>query len=212
MSGLKKKRKLSSSSFLQDAGESSKGTLQHDISNNESPTEQPAKKHQHQQTSKPTSSTSSLVLDNFRRNLPVYKYRNQILQLVRQNDVVFISADTGSGKSTQIASFLHDCGITSSKSSYIVHPFNNRTVYLGRTIAVTQPRRVAAITVAKRVAEEMGCTVGTLVGHRVRFDDCSDHQGPNSTRILYVTDGMLLREAMADPLLTRYCVVILDEG
>lgn len=77
---------------------------------------------------------------------------------------------------------------------------------------MTQPRRVAAITVAKRVAEEMGCVLGTLVGHRVRFHDCSDLQGTNTTRILYVTDGMLLREAMMDPLLARYSVVILDEG
>jgi HrpA-like RNA helicase len=84
--------------------------------------------------------------------------------------------------------------------------------FLGRTIAITQPRRVAAITVAKRVAEEMACDIGTMVGYRVRFQDCSDFQGTNTTRILYVTDGMLLREAMMDPLLARYAVVILDEG
>lgn len=77
---------------------------------------------------------------------------------------------------------------------------------------MTQPRRVAAMSIAKRVAEEMGCEVGTTCGYRVRFDDCSDYRGTNTTRILYVTDGMLLREAMTDPLLSRYAVVVLDEG
>jgi HrpA-like RNA helicase len=75
-------------------------------------------------------------------------------------------------------------------------------------ICVTQPRRVAAITVAKRVAEEVGCLPGTVVGHRVRFDDNTD----KSTRIMYATDGMLLREATSDPLLSRYGVVVLDEA
>jgi HrpA-like RNA helicase len=75
-------------------------------------------------------------------------------------------------------------------------------------ICVTQPRRVAAITVAKRVAEELGCLPGTVVGHRVRFDDHTE----KSTRIMYATDGMLLREATSDPLLSRYGVVVLDEA
>ena len=73
---------------------------------------------------------------------------------------------------------------------------------------MTQPRRVAAITVAKRVAEEMGCPPGTLVGHRVRFDDATTP----ATKIVYATDGMLLREATADPLLSRYSAVVLDEA
>ena len=67
---------------------------------------------------------------------------------------------------------------------------------------------MAAITVAKRVAEEVGCVPGTVVGHCVRFDD----QTSDSTRVMYVTDGMLLREAISDPLLTRYGVVVLDEA
>jgi len=71
---------------------------------------------------------------------------------------------------------------------------------------------VAAITVAQRVAQEMGCATGTLVGHRVRFDDSTDMQGRNTTRIIYATDGMLLRESTADPLLTRYGCVVLDES
>lgn len=96
----------------------------------------------------------------------------------------------GSGKSTQIPAYLHECGLLKRK----------------RVICITQPRRVAAITVAKRVAEEVGST--SVVGHRVRFDDTTC----TATKIMYVTDGMLLREAMSDPLLTRYSVVCLDEA
>ena len=76
-------------------------------------------------------------------------------------------------------------------------------------ICVTQPRRVAAISIAKRVAEERGCSIGTAIGYKVRYDACSS---PSQTRVLYVTDGMLVREAMGDPLLSRYDIVILDES
>ncbi len=83
---------------------------------------------------------------------------------------------------------------------------------MANTICCTQPRRVAAITIAKRVSEEMGCEPGTFIGHKVRFDDNTDLQGKNTTKVMYVTDGMLLREATMDPLLTRYCVIVLDEA
>jgi ATP-dependent RNA helicase DHX8/PRP22 len=188
----------------------------------------------------PSSTSKSEELSS--NNLPIWGFRKQIIEYVRQNSVVLITAETGSGKTTQVAKFLHECGFTSKKSSrmYTDEKAENRNpisstsslstaaiaattttttgrnpkncYFLGRTIAITQPRRVAAITVAKRVAEEMGCDIGTMVGYRVRFQDCSDFQGTNTTRILYVTDGMLLREAMMDPLLARYAVVILDEG
>ncbi len=77
---------------------------------------------------------------------------------------------------------------------------------------MTQPRRVAAITLAKRVSEEMKCIPGTIVGHRVRFDDTTDVKGHNTTKIIYATDGMLLREAISDPLLKRYGMIALDEA
>lgn len=77
---------------------------------------------------------------------------------------------------------------------------------------MTQPRRVAAITLAKRVAEELNCTIGTIVGHRVRFDDTTDVRGYNTTKIIYATDGMLLREAISDPLLCRHGMIVLDEA
>ena len=78
----------------------------------------------------------------------------------------------------------------------------------GEQIGCTQPRRVAAVSVAQRVAEEMRAELGELVGYSVRFDEKC---GPK-TRVKYLTDGMLLREAMTDPLLSRYSVVILDEA
>ena len=89
---------------------------------------------------------------------------------------------------------------------------NKNHKQLGQAICCTQPRRVAAITIAKRVSEEMGCPIGTLVGHRVRFDDSTDVQGKSTTKIIYATDGMVLREATMDPLLTRYCAIVLDEA
>uniref|UniRef100_A0A8B9VJY1 RNA helicase n=1 Tax=Anas zonorhyncha TaxID=75864 RepID=A0A8B9VJY1_9AVES len=75
-------------------------------------------------------------------------------------------------------------------------------------IGVTQPRRVATVSVAQRVAEELGCTLGTVVGYQVRFDDCSSQD----TAIKYMTDGCLLRHILADPLLSKYSVIILDEA
>jgi len=75
----------------------------------------------------------------------------------------------------------------------------------GRVVACTQPRRVAASTVALRVAQEMGVEMGTEVGYAIRFDDQCD---PQKTRIKFLTDGMLLRETMLDPLLTKYSVIM----
>lgn len=73
-------------------------------------------------------------------------------------------------------------------------------------IGCTQPRRVAAMSVAKRVAEEFGCRLGQEVGYSIRFEDCTT----NDTLIKYMTDGMLLREALVDPLLTKYSVVMVS--
>lgn len=75
-------------------------------------------------------------------------------------------------------------------------------------IGCTQPRRVAAMSVSKRVAEEVGCRLGQEVGYTIRFEDCSSPE----TKIKYLTDGLMLRECLADPLLSRYSVIILDEA
>ena len=102
-----------------------------------------------------------------------------------------VVGDTGSGKTTQMTQYLAEEGFA-----------NN-----GR-IGCTQPRRVAAMSVAKRVAEEVGCRVGQEVGYTIRFEDCTSPE----TRIKYMTDGMLLRECLIDPAMSNYSVVILDEA
>ncbi|XP_071078637.1 ATP-dependent RNA helicase DHX33-like isoform X1 [Haliotis cracherodii] len=126
-----------------------------------------------------------------RKKLPIFPARSRLVQEVRKHDSVIVIGETGSGKTTQIPQYLLECG-----------------VHHGKLIAVTQPRRVAAITVSQRVAQEKNCEVGTLVGYCVRFDDMTT----DSTKIKYMTDGMLLREAILDPLMNRYSVVILDEA
>lgn len=79
----------------------------------------------------------------------------------------------------------------------------------GRQIAVTQPRRLSAVSVAARVAAEVGCPLGDEVGYTIRFEDLSHS---TRTRIRYCTDGMLFRECMRDPLLSRYSVIMVDEA
>lgn len=139
-----------------------------------------------------------------RKDLPVYQFQSKIVSKLLQTDVLLVSAETGSGKSTQIPAYLDESGKFRQRRKSSNHKSNS---LIATSICVTQPRRVAAMTVAQRVAEERGCRLGTAVGYKVRFDDMTTPQ----TRIIYATDGMLLRECMADPLLTRYAVVVLDE-
>ncbi|KAK6182959.1 hypothetical protein SNE40_010524 [Patella caerulea] len=126
-----------------------------------------------------------------RLQLPIYSARKRLLQEIQKLDTVIVIGETGSGKTTQIPQFLLESGM-----------------HRGKTIAITQPRRVAAITVSQRVAEEKKTAVGRLVGYCVRFEDMTSE----ATKIKYMTDGMLLREAILDPQLKRYSVVILDEA
>jgi len=131
-----------------------------------------------------------LLHSSFRKSLPIYAYKSKICDLLRNNEVVLIVSETGSGKSTQIPQYFFEEKLSSNR------------------ICITQPRRVAAMTVAKRVSEELGMKLGRLVGYRVRFEDCSSKE----SKILYLTDGMLLREAMSDGMLSNYDIVILDEA
>ena len=132
-------------------------------------------------------------LSNSGQRLPIFKHRNHILYLVEQYQTVVIVGETGCGKSTQLCQYLFEAGWAAS----------------GRVIAVTQPRRVAAVTVATRVAEERAAILGQHVGYAVRFDSCCDD---DVTRIKFLTDGLLIREMMSDPLLSRYSVIMLDEA
>ncbi|KAL1306733.1 hypothetical protein AAFC00_005398 [Neodothiora populina] len=124
--------------------------------------------------------------------LPIAKHREALLYLTETFPVVIVVGMTGSGKTTQIPQFLESAGWCAD----------------GRMIAVTQPRRVAATTVAARVAEEMRCTLGQEVGYSIRFEDVTSA----STKIKFLTDGLLLREALVDPLLSRYSVIMVDEA
>ncbi|TPX07855.1 uncharacterized protein E0L32_010430 [Thyridium curvatum] len=124
--------------------------------------------------------------------LPVAKHRERLLYLIETFPVTIVVGQTGSGKTTQIPQFLEQGGWCND----------------GKVVAVTQPRRVAATTVALRVAEEYGCEVGKEVGYSIRFEDVTSA----STRIKFLTDGLLIREALVDPLLTRYSVIMVDEA
>lgn len=126
-----------------------------------------------------------------RESLPIFKLRNQLLKAIDENDVLVVIGETGSGKTTQMTQYLAEAGYTSR----------------GR-IGCTQPRRVAAVSVAKRVAEEYGCRLGQEVGYSIRFEDMTSPE----TVIKYMTDGMLLREALLDKDLNTYSVMILDEA
>ncbi|KAL3695129.1 hypothetical protein R1sor_008780 [Riccia sorocarpa] len=123
--------------------------------------------------------------------LPIHAYEAQILETVAQSAVSVLIGETGSGKTTQLSQMLHRAGYTNT----------------GR-IGVTQPRRVAAVSVARRVAFEMGVRVGEEVGYSIRFEDRTSSR----TVIKYLTDGCLLRECLFDPELHQYSVIILDEA
>ncbi|CAN6468006.1 unnamed protein product [Victoria cruziana] len=142
-------------------------------------------------TGRPFSTRYYEILDK-RKTLPVWQQRQEFLDVLEKNQTLVLVGETGSGKTTQIPQFVVEAGYTSNR----------------KQIACTQPRRVAAMSVSRRVAEEMDVTIGEEVGYSIRFEDCS---GPK-TILKYLTDGMLLREAMTDPLLERYRVIILDEA
>lgn len=152
------------------------------------------------------------ALSGTRRSLPIYRQRTELIEAIRSHDSLVVVGETGSGKTTQLAQYVLEAG---------------DIVPSGCLVAVTQPRRVAAISVAERVAQEMGCRLGDTVGYQIRFDDRTS----NRTRLKFATDGMLLRESLrytmlsaviacsvslivciSDPLLQRYAVVILDEA
>lgn len=126
-----------------------------------------------------------------RRSLPVYSCRDELLQLIQENSIVIVVGETGSGKTTQLTQYLREDGFADDAC-----------------IACTQPRRVAAMSVAQRVAHEMGVELGKEVGYSIRFEDNTS----KSTVIKYMTDGILLRESLSDPDLEKYSCIIMDEA
>lgn len=148
---------------------------------------------------------------SLRRQLPIWAHRDEICRGLRKRDVMLLVGETGSGKSTQVPQFLINepwC-----RSLTIKPPTTaSKQIAVGGRIAITEPRRVAAITLARRVAEEIGTPLGasspaSQVGYSVRFDNSTS---PN-TRIKFLTEGMLLQEMMHDPWLRQYSAVVVDE-
>ncbi|XP_038988464.1 probable pre-mRNA-splicing factor ATP-dependent RNA helicase DEAH2 isoform X2 [Phoenix dactylifera] len=127
-----------------------------------------------------------------RRKLPVWAQREKFLDTLAKHQIVVVAAPPGSGKSTQIPQFVVEAGYVSN----------------GKQIACTQPRRLVAMALSRRVAQEMNANLGDKVGYSVQFEDfCSP-----KTVLRYLTDGVLLRQALSDRFLEMYGVIILDEA
>lgn len=139
-----------------------------------------------------------------RKELPVYAQMDEFYEKFSNHQITVVIGETGSGKTTQIPQFV----ALSDQSHLRPTEFPDGSSGI-RMIACTQPRRVAAMSVAKRVSEEMDLSLGREVGYTIRFEDMTER---GSTFLKYMTDGMLLREAMNDPNLERYSTVILDEA
>ncbi|KAI0879407.1 P-loop containing nucleoside triphosphate hydrolase protein [Hypoxylon argillaceum] len=135
--------------------------------------------------------SQSKTLKEQREFLPAFAVREDLLRVIRDNQVVIVVGETGSGKTTQLTQFLFEDGYGKQGM-----------------IGCTQPRRVAAMSVAKRVAEEMEVKLGSTVGYAIRFEDCTS----KDTVIKYMTDGVLLRESLNERDLDRYSCVIMDEA
>lgn len=134
----------------------------------------------------------ALSIQETRKSLPIFKYRDEFIAAIEQYQILVLVGETGSGKTTQLPQYLHEAGFTKD----------------GLKIGCTQPRRVAAMSVAARVAEEMGVKVGSEVGYSIRFEDNTS----DKTILKYMTDGMLLREFMTEPSLSAYSAIMIDEA
>lgn len=139
----------------------------------------------------PMGRRTDMSIKDQRESLPVFRFRNELIKAVRENQLLIVVGDTGSGKTTQVTQYLAEAGFADNG-----------------IIGCTQPRRVAAMSVAKRVAEEVGCELGEEVGYTIRFEDRTSPR----TKIKYMTDGMLQRECLMDPDMKRYSVIMLDEA
>ncbi|RWR89645.1 putative pre-mRNA-splicing factor ATP-dependent RNA helicase DEAH9 isoform X2 [Cinnamomum micranthum f. kanehirae] len=163
-------------------------------------------------SSSPSSSGFGYAnMEKQRQKLPVFKYRTPILYLVENHATTIIVGETGSGKTTQIPQkrFVKKQDSNTKYDDEIRYLKEAGWAEGGRVIACTQPRRLAVQSVASRVAEEMGVKLGEEVGYTIRFEDRTN---PGVTAIKFLTDGVLLREMMDDPLLTNYSVIMVDEA
>ncbi|CAF4952546.1 unnamed protein product [Rotaria sp. Silwood1] len=157
-------------------------------------------------------------LQEVRKTLPIYKFREDLINAIRDHQVLIIEGETGSGKTTQLTQYLYEegyCEADTEDEEDEDDDDKNIKLLNGKKkdkkkmmIGCTQPRRVAAMSVAARVAEEMNVKLGREVGYSIRFEDCSSER----TIIKYMTDGMLLREFLSEPDLASYSVLIVDEA
>lgn len=143
-----------------------------------------------------TSQTYRNKIEETRKSLPVYKFRESFLESIDKHQVLIVVGETGSGKTTQLPQYLHEAGYSKGINGNVLQ------------IGCTQPRKVAATSVAARVADEMGVNLGAEVGYNVRFDDNTSKK----TIVKYLTDGMLLREFLNDPILSNYGALMVDEA
>ncbi|CAF1244026.1 unnamed protein product [Adineta steineri] len=158
-------------------------------------------------------------LQESRKTLPIYRFREDLINAIREHQVLIIEGETGSGKTTQLTQYLYEEGFCEADieegdededddDNEINLPGVKKKTKKKMMIGCTQPRRVAAMSVAARVAEEMNVKLGREVGYSIRFEDCSSDR----TVIKYMTDGMLLREFLGEPDLASYSVLIVDEA
>ena len=149
------------------------------------------KSHLKKKTDAASEFSKTKTIAEQRRFLPVFSVREELMQVIRENQVVVVVGETGSGKTTQMTQYLHEADFTKFG-----------------IIGCTQPRRVAAMSVAKRVSEEMSVELGKEVGYTIRFEDVTS----THTIIKYMTDGVLLRETLVESDLEKYSVIIMDEA
>jgi ATP-dependent helicase HrpA len=125
------------------------------------------------------------------RELPVYQQKERILQALKDHQVIVVESPTGSGKTTQLPIILHEAGYSRNG-----------------LIGITQPRRIATLSVSDFIARQLGVKVSGLVGYKMRFEDKTS----DATAIKIMTDGILLQEMKLDPSLSRYGVIMVDEA